>query len=167
MGSINVGGPGDEYPKGEIGWTESMEEGLEIKKQGVAAWAGETNEGIFIKGGYGVKAWSLIGLYGGIITLGEGDYVLEAENRNGESFRVDGKMKDGTISKFGMINEDIPGGEVNVFLEDMGLILVTKDLIGPCELLTTYGDEYDWDKLKWRAFAELRGEMIKMEGWIE
>ena len=84
MGSINVGRPGDEYPKGETGWTKSMEEGLEIKKQGVAARAGDTNEGIFIKGGYGVKAWSLIGLYGGIITLGEGNYVLEAENRNGE-----------------------------------------------------------------------------------
>ncbi len=62
--------------------------------------------------------------------MGEGDYVLEVETRNGETFRIDGRMRDGTISKFGKINEDIHGGKVNVFLEDMGIILVTKDLIG-------------------------------------
>ncbi len=31
MGGINVGRPGEEYPKGETGWTNSVEEGLEIK----------------------------------------------------------------------------------------------------------------------------------------
>ena len=59
MGGITVGKQGDQYPEGETGWTKSIEEGLEIRRQGVAAWADETNEGIFIKAGYGVKASKL------------------------------------------------------------------------------------------------------------
>ena len=165
MGGINIGKPGDLYPMGETSWTNSIEEGLDIRAEGVATWADESKEGIFIKEGYGVKAWSVIGLYGGIITLGEGEYVLEVETKDGDTFRIDAKMGNGNISKFGKMNEDIHGGEVNAFLEDMGLILVIKDVVGPCELLTTYGNEYDWDGLKWGAFKGLKEELANEEGW--
>ena len=50
------------------------------------------------------------------------------DNGKGREFRVDAKDEMGKVTLYGKINEDIHEGISNVNLEDMGLILVTKDL---------------------------------------
>jgi hypothetical protein len=85
LDEIVVGEIGDKYPLGKTEWMSSCKEGLEVTTGGVAAWAGQTNEGLSIKQGYGVKAWTIIGVYGGVITGGEGLYVLECKIK-GDAF---------------------------------------------------------------------------------
>ena len=165
MGGIKIGNVGDIYPMGDIKWLDLIAEGLEIRRGGVAAWAGKANEGLFLKKGYGIKAWTIIGIYNGRITRQEGLYVLEVEGIDGGVFRIDAEALEHGIGIYGKINEDIHGGEINVIFEDMGLIISTKDMEGPCEILTEYGKDYDWDGVKWGSFTELRGRMIEMEGW--
>ncbi len=167
MGGIRIEGEGRDYPKGDIEWINRCKEGLEICSGGVASWASADNEGLFLKKGYAVKAWTIIGIYEGRIVSGDGNYVLEMDNVSGGQFRVDAKNTMGDITIYGKINEDIHEGNVNVNLEDMGLILVTKDLEGPCELLTDYGKDYDWDHVKWGSFIQLREELIKSEKWVK
>jgi len=167
MGGIITEGVGATYPKGDIGWMEKCKEGLEVLKGGVAAWADAENEGLFIKKGYAVKAWTIIGIYEGKIVCSDGNYVLEMDNGKGREFRVDAKDEMGKVTLYGKINEDIHEGISNANLEDMGLILVTKDLEGPCELLTEYGKEYDWDHVKWGSFCRLKEELIESEKWTE
>ena len=48
----------------------------------------------------------------------------------------------------------------------MGLIRIVQNLIGPTEILTDYGSEYDWDELKWIGYKALKEEMGWMEGWV-
>ena len=55
-----------------------------------------------------------------------------------------------------MMNEDIHGGDSNIMLWDNGFIVASKELVGPDELVTDYGDEYDWDEVKWLGMEELR-----------
>ncbi len=114
--------------------------------------------------GYGIKAWMIIGIYNGKITLGEGLYVLEVEGMKGGVFRIDAEKLEQGIGIFGKINKNIHGGEVNVLLEDMGLIIICKDIEGPCEILTEYGKDYDWDGVKWGSFVEMKKTM---EGWCK
>ena len=121
---------------GDIKWIDSIAKGLEIRKGEVAAWADEANEGLYLKKGYGIKAWTIIGIYNGKITRQEGLYVLEAEGINGGVFRIDAEALEQGIGMYGKINEDIHGGEVNVRFEDMGLIISSKDMEGTCEILT-------------------------------
>ncbi len=68
MGGIKIGGEGELYPLGDIKWIDTIVEGLEVMKGGVAAWANSANEGLFLKKGYGIKAWTIIGVYNGRIT---------------------------------------------------------------------------------------------------
>jgi hypothetical protein len=77
---------------------------------------------------------------------------------------VDAKY-DNQCDIYGKINEDIHGEEVNTIFVDGGLIIVTKELVGPCELLTRYGPEYDWDHIKWGSFMALKREIEMNEGW--
>ncbi len=132
MGGIRIGGEGEVYPQGEVKWIEAVTIGLEVKRGGVAAWASKSNKGLFLKAGFGIKAWTIIGIYDGLITTKEGLYVLEVEGMNGGLFRIDGEEFHERRGLFGKINEDIHKGEVNVLLEDMGLIISCKDMIGPC-----------------------------------
>ncbi len=67
------------------------------------------------------------------------------EGINGDVFRIDSEALEQGIGLYGKINEDIHGGEINVLFEDMGLIVACKDMEGPCEILTNYGKDYDWD----------------------
>ena len=67
---------GTEYPKGDIEWIEKCMDGLEVLK-GVAAWADSDNEGLFLKKGYAIKTWTIIGIYAGKIVLSDGSYVLK------------------------------------------------------------------------------------------
>jgi hypothetical protein len=117
MGGIEMNGPGTDYPAGNNDWTTSCVRGLEVKEGGVAAWAGENNKGLFVKKGYAIKAWSIIGIYSGIVITGEGMYVLEMESRRSGSFNVDARRGDGSIDIFGMMNQDIHKGVVNAHLE--------------------------------------------------
>ncbi len=57
--------------------------GLEVKEGEVAAWASKSNKGLFLKEGFGIKAWTIIGIYDGRITTREGLYVLEVEGIHG------------------------------------------------------------------------------------
>ena len=91
MGGIITEGDGAAYPKGDIGWMEKCKEGLEVLKGGVAAWADAENEGLFVKKGYAIKAWTIIGIYEGKIVFSDGNYVLELDNGKGREFRVDAK----------------------------------------------------------------------------
>ena len=68
---------------------------------------------------------------------------------------------------FGMMNEDIHEGEVNAHLEEMGLIKAVSNMIGPCEILTNYGEEYDWDEIKWIGFKALKERMGELEEWVK
>ena len=91
MGGIITEGVGAAYPKGDIGWMEKCKEGLEVLKGGVAAWADADNEGLFVKKGYAIKAWTIIGIYEGKIVFSDGNYVLELDNgkgRDGGSYDI-------------------------------------------------------------------------------
>ena len=139
--------------------------GLEIKESGVAKWCKRKVRGLWLKKGYKVRKGMVIGVYGGKLTIKVGLYVLQLEYDDGEKFRVDaeGLEDDGGI--FGMINEDIHNREINAHFEEMGLIRIVKNLIGPIEILTDYGEEYDWDELKWIGFETLKEDMAALEPW--
>ena len=121
---------------------------------------------MFLKKGYKVKKDVIIGIYGGKFTIGVGPYVLELEYEDGGKFRVDTEGGVEGFRIFGMINEDIHGGEVNAHFEGMGLIKVIQNIVGPCEILTDYGDEYDWDEVKLIGYEALKEEMGIKEGWV-
>jgi hypothetical protein len=108
----------------------------------------------------------VIGVYGGKLTIGIEAYVLQLEYEEGGQFRVDTEGAEDGLRIFGMMNEDIHGGEVNAHLEEMGLIRAVQNMVGPCEILTEYGDEYDWDEIKWIGYTALKEEMAQMEGWV-
>ena len=56
------------------------------------------------------------------------------------------------------MNEDLHGGEFNCELGYNGIIMVLKDIEPGGELLTRYGDRYDWDHLKEDALTAMREE---------
>ena len=58
---------------------------------------------------------------------------------------VDGDPDHGDISMFGRINEDIHGGNINMEIDVSGIIYTTEKIGGKTELLTTYGERYNWD----------------------
>ena len=142
-------------------------EGLEVRESKVAAWSKMKVRGLFIKKGYKIRKGMVIGVYGGKITIGIGPYVLQLAYEDGEMFRVDTEGAEDGARLFGMINEDIHGGEVNAHFEEMGLIRMTENVIGPKEILTDYGDEYDWDEVKWIGYKALRDEMNEIEVGIK
>ena len=141
-------------------------EGLEVRESRVAAWSKMKVRGLWLKKGYKVKRGMVIGVYGGKITIGVGLYVLQLEYEDGQKFRVDAEEAEGKTGIFGMINEDIHNREINAHFEEMGLIRIVKNLIGPTEILTDYGPEYDWDELKWIGYKALKEEMGWMEEWV-
>ena len=53
-----------------------------------------------------------------------------------------------------------------VWDEGSGEIKERRFLEGPCELLTNYGREYDWNQKKWGSILKLKEELIKCENWI-
>ena len=141
--------------------------GLEIRESGVAAWCKRKVRGLYLKKGYKIKKGMVIGVYGGKLTIKVGLYVLQLEYEDGEKFRVDAEGMESEGGIFGMINEDIHNKEINAHFEDMGLIRIVKNLIGPVEILTDYGDEYDWDELKWLGFETLKEDMASLEPWVK
>ena len=77
------------------------------------------------------------------------------------------KIKRGMIiGVYGMMNEDIHEYKVNAHFEGMGIIRAVQNLIGPCEILTDYGDEYDWDEVKEVVYKSLKKELASREKWI-
>ena len=142
-------------------------EGLEIRESRVAAWSKMKVRGLWLKKGYKIKRGMVIGVYGGKITIGVGLYVLQLEYEDGQKFRVDAEEVEGKAGIFGMINEDIHNREINAHFERMGLIRIVQNLIGPVEILTDYGPEYDWDELKWIGYKALKEEMVWMEEWVD
>ncbi len=70
---------------------------------------------------------------------------------------------------FGMMNEDLHGERKNMMIWDHGMIVATEELIGPVELVTEYGDEYDLDEVKWMGLRRLeskskRGKLMLRNG---
>ena len=53
---------------------------------------------------------------------------------------------------FGMMNQDIHDNKVDVMINDMGIITTERFLVGRCEIMAEYGDQYDWDEVKWKGF---------------
>ncbi len=117
--------------------------GLEVRESGVAAWSKKKCRGLYLKKGYKIRKWAIIGIYGGRITTEPGHYVLELVDKNGKKIRVDTEGGVGDREIFGMINEDIHGEKKNIMLWEHGMIIATEELVGPIELITEYGDEYD------------------------
>jgi GNAT superfamily N-acetyltransferase len=158
---------GDQYPSEEvIQMFRRTMEGLEVRERRVAAMSKMKVRGLYLKKGYKIKKGMVIGVYGGKLTIGIGAYVLQLEYEEGGQFRVDTEGAEDGLRIFGMMNEDIHGGEVNAHLEEMGLIRAVQNMVGPCEILTEYGDEYDWDEIKWIGYTALKEEMTEMEGWV-
>ena len=87
----------------------------------------------------------IIGVYGGKITKNRGIYVLDATVEGDATRWVDGDPDYGDISMFGRINEDIHGGNINMEIDVSGIIYTTEKIGGKTELLTTYGERYNWD----------------------
>jgi hypothetical protein len=141
-------------------------EGLEVKESRVAAWSKMKVSGLFLKKGYRKRKGMVIGIYGGKMTIGIGPYVLELMYEDGEKFRVDSEGAEDGFRLFGMMNEDIHEGKVNAHLEEMGLIKAVSNMIGPCEILTNYGEEYDWDEIKWIGYRALKEDMRGVEEWV-
>jgi len=104
---------GEGYPKG--GWEEfGVGVGrLVVKGGGVASWAGDRCEGVFLGEGK-IKRGQIIGVYGGKVVGDEGPYVLEMTVEKGLKLRVDGSSDGSLRTIFGMLNEDIHGGKVKV-----------------------------------------------------
>jgi hypothetical protein len=48
----------------------------------------------------------------------------------------------------------------------MGIITTERFLVGPCEIMAEYGDQYDWDEVKWKGFEDMRDKMIRKEGCL-
>jgi hypothetical protein len=55
---------------------ETLCEGLESRDCGVASWIGDKARGLFLKAGYKIRKWAIVGIYGGKITEESGLYVL-------------------------------------------------------------------------------------------
>jgi hypothetical protein len=55
-----------------------------------------------------------LGIYGGRITKGSGQYVLELRDELGETIRVDSEGDDSGMKIFSIINEDIHEGRSNM-----------------------------------------------------
>ncbi len=70
----------------------------------------EKIRGLFLKEGFKIRKWAVIGVYGGKITEGTGLYVLEIEDKSGKKIRVDTEGGVEGCELFGMINEDIHKG---------------------------------------------------------
>ena len=62
-----------------------------------------------------------------------------------------------------MINEDLHGDSYNCALGYNGLIIVLHDIEPGTELVTRYGNRYNWDALKNEALAGLRDEFDAMD----
>ncbi len=46
---------------------------------------------------------------------------------------------------------------------DKGLMIATEELVGPIDLLMEYGDQYDWDDVKWLGFEAIRKRATEIE----
>ena len=118
---------------------------LEITSDCVAAWAGGSARGVRTKQDKIIRKNIIIGVYGGKITKNRGIYVLDATVEGDATRWVDGDPDYGDISMFGRINEDIHGGKINAEIDVSGIIYTTERIGGKTELLTTYGESYNWD----------------------
>ena len=157
----------DMYPPEEVhDMFERTREGIEVKMSRVAAWSKTKARGLWLKKGYKIKRGMIIGVYGGRITKGVGPYVLQLAYEDGQKFRVDTEGGEDGARVYGMINEDIHDGETNAYLEDFGIIRAIQNMIGPCEILTDYGDEYDWDEVKGIVYKALKEELAVKEDWV-
>ena len=153
-------------PEDVIQMFKSTMEGLEVRESRVAAWSKMKVRGPFLKKGFKIREGVIIGIYGGKLTVGIGPYVLQLEYEDEENFRVDSEGTDDGFRIFGMMNEDIHMGEVDAHLKEMGMIQAAQNMVGPCEILTEYGDEYDWDEIKWMSYISLKEEMAAKESWV-
>ena len=118
---------------------------LEITSDCVAAWAGGSAWGVRTKSDKTIRKNIIIGVYGGKITKNKGIYVLDASVEGDATKWVDGDPDYGDISMFGRINEDIHGGNINVEIDVSGIIYTTERIEGKTEIVTTYGERYNWD----------------------
>jgi len=146
--------PGDKWTN--VGRGQGM---LVVRKGGVASWAGERNEGIFLEGGK-ISRGEVIGIYGGRVVEEEGLYVLEMRQNGGRKIRVDGTYDGSKRTIFGMLNEDIHGGRWNVLIGEMGVMIAREDIAEGDELLTCYGKGYDWDDIKEGAKNGAIGQIL-------
>ena len=133
------------YPHPEIEALFSHKGELEITSDCVAAWAGGSAWGVRTKQDKIIRKNIIIGVYGGKITNKRGIYVLDATVEGDATRWVDGDPDHGDISMFGRMNEDIHGGNINMEIDVSGIIYTTEKIGGKTELLTTYGESYNWD----------------------
>ena len=73
---------------------------------------------------------------------------------------------DHPMTCFGRMNEDIYDRNPNVRIMDDGSLIVIRTIYPGDELITTYGDDYDWNWLKQEALSELLQTVLKQFPFI-
>ena len=153
---------GNMYPGDEVDFMFRLyDEVLEVRESVVASWSGKGALGLYTK--IKLRKGEIIGVYRGRRTTEEGDYVIDVTSKDRGKLWLDAVIEDGQITKFGRMNEDIHGTAYNCALGHNGLIIVLCDIEPGTELVTRYGDQYNWDVIKNEALAELRSAFNSME----
>ena len=107
-----------------------------------------------------------IGVYTGRISSGRGNYHLDISNKHGQLI-IDGTPDPNLpLTCFGMMNEDIYDHKYNVKINGDGTLEVIATIYPGDELLTRYGDDYDWNWLKEEALAALVKEIRELYPWV-
>ena len=72
---------------------------------------------------------------------------------------IDGDPEQGDVAMFGRINEDIHNGIINVEIDVSGKIYTTEKIGRRTEVLTTYGESYNWDHVIAIGLRRLRNDL--------
>ena len=146
------------YPHPEIEALFEHKKEMEITSDCVAAWAGGSAWGIRTKDRK-IRKEIIIGIYGGKITKNRGIYVLDATVLGDDIKWIDGDPDLGDIAMFGRINEDIHGGVINVEIDVSGIIYTVEEIGKKTEVLTTYGDNYNWNHVIGVGLSRLKKDL--------
>ena len=113
--------------------------------------------GIFLKGTelQMDPSEDVIGVYSGFLSKGKGVYHLSLGKGKNEII-IDGTPDlNHPMTCFGRMNEDIYDKRPNIRIKNDGSLIVIRTIYPGDELITSYGDEYNWDELKQEALTEL------------
>ena len=133
------------YPHPDISSIFAEEFGMmAVEGDCVASWASAEAKGLKMKVGIGFAAGTIIGVYGGRKTDSKGMYVLDVTVAGEKRSWVDGDPAHGSCSIFGRMNEDIHNKKMNCEMDVAGIIYTTARTVGSEELLTSYGEMYNW-----------------------
>ena len=155
---------GETYPHPCISALFDFEK-YEATEDNVASWAGANSLGLRMKRGEVTKKGEIINVYGGRVTDKYGMYVMDVSVAGGPKTWVDGDPSLGPIATLGLINEDIHNEVINAEIDVAGIIYATEEIKDCREVLTTYGNQYDWRPVVQIGYDRLKQAISRFQNY--